>query len=104
MIKLLNPGGHLLVTFPYCESEHVENVYDLDGSSYGKNATYKTRAYCRSDLDRWFKAGESTIVDQEYWRYWDCKFWTVGNQILPPEKSSVQGLHQHTCLHVQKAK
>lgn len=102
MLKLLNPGGHLLVTFPYCESKHVENVYDLEGSSYGQDAPYKTRAYCRTDLQRWFQSESGSIVEQEYWRYWDGEYWTVGNQILPPEKSTAQESHQHTCLHVQK--
>lgn len=102
MLKLLNPDGHLILTCPYSEATHIDNCYDLSGSSYGQNAPYKTRAYCRQDLDRWFQPDGAAIIEQEYWRYWDGDYWTVGNQILPPEKTSAQQPHQHTCIHVRK--
>lgn len=102
MLSLLNPGGHLLLSFPYCESEHIDNVYELPGSSYGQGASYKTSAYSRADLDRWFRPRETEIVEQEYWQYWDGLHWTVGNQVLPPRKSTADTLHQHTCLHVKR--
>lgn len=102
MLSLLNPGGHLLLTCPYHEQEHVDNVYDLEGSSYGQGAAYQTRAYCRQDLQRWFPAETCQIREQEFWQYWEGKHWTVGKQILPPTKSSVDQPHQHTCLDIEK--
>lgn len=104
MLKLLNPGGHLLLTCPYSEAKHIENVYALPGSSYGQKAPYKTRSYSRKDLDRWFVPDVCQIVEQEFWRYWEGEYWTVGKQILPPQKSSPNSAHQHTCIHIQKNK
>lgn len=31
MFRLLNPGGSLILTFPYTEGRYVANVYDLPG-------------------------------------------------------------------------
>jgi len=50
MFSLLNPNGHLLMTFPYNEKSYVKNVYDLPGSSYGRGSSYITQSYSRTEL------------------------------------------------------
>lgn len=102
MIALLNPGGHLALSFPYTEAAYVRNVYTLPGSSYGQNAPFITQSYARSNIDGWLARTGATIAEQEYWEYWDGGTWTVGNQILPPRKSSAAEPHQHTCLLLRK--
>ena len=102
MLSLLNPEGHLILTCPFSASEHVDNAYRLEGSSYGQDAPYKTSVYSDDDLRRWFPRDRYVIRDQEYWRYWEGKHWTVGDQIMPPIASSKDQPHQHTCLHIQK--
>lgn len=102
LLSLAAPGGHLLMTFPYTEKSYVKNVYDLPGSSYGKDAAYETQSYSRVELDRWLTENDATIVKQEYWRFWDGDYWTVGRQELPPKSVSVADKHQLTCVLIRR--
>jgi 2-polyprenyl-3-methyl-5-hydroxy-6-metoxy-1,4-benzoquinol methylase len=102
MFSLLKPGGHLLMTFPYNEKEYVRNVYELAGSSYGHGVPYITQSFSRGELDGWLHQNGGTIVDQEYWKFWDGGHWTVGNQIVPPEPASAETPHQLSCVLIKK--
>ena len=101
MFSLLKPGGHLILTFPYNERHYVRNVYDLPGSSYGKGAPYITQSYSRSELERWLTEHHGTIVDQEYWQFWEGAHWTVGDQLTPPKRVKAEEKHQITCILIR---
>lgn len=103
MFALLNPGGHLVLTFPYNEKIYHGNVYDLPGSSYGQDAPYITQSYSRAELDKWVLDNNGVIVSQEYWQFWDGELWTVGNQIIPPVKATAEDPHQLSCVLIRKA-
>jgi SAM-dependent methyltransferase len=100
MLARLRPGGHLVLTCPYTEHEHVDNVYALPGSR-GRRNPYVAQSFARSDLERWF-SGAAEIIEQEFWRYWTGAHWTEGIEVIPPEPSSATRPHQHTCLLVRK--
>ena len=98
MVNLLEKNGYLILTLPYNEKSYIRNVYELEGSSYGKNSPYITQSFSRNEVDKWIREEELEIVDQEYWRFWEGDHWTVGNQIIPPQKVSSQDKHQLTCI------
>ena len=100
MLGALNPGGHLVVTFPYNEKQYIPNAYALPGAGYGSDLPYVAQVYSRKELDRWF-AGAS-IVKQEYWRVFSGEFWTFGDTLRPPVETTKDDLHQLTCLVVRK--
>jgi 2-polyprenyl-3-methyl-5-hydroxy-6-metoxy-1,4-benzoquinol methylase len=102
MFSLLKPKGHLILTCPYTEKSYVRNVYELPGSSYGQGAPYVTQSYSRNELNRWVEANKASIVEQEFWQYWDGEYWTIGKQIIPPKKVSAADEHQLTCVLFQK--
>ena len=102
VFSLLKPGGHLLLTFPYNEHCYVRNVYELPGSSYGQGAPYITQSYSREEVERWRVENDGTILEQEYWQFWEGDFWTVGRQVIPPRRTSGDDKHQLTCIHLQK--
>lgn len=102
MFSLLNPKGHLILTFPYSERQYVKNVYDLPGSTYGRGSPFITQSYSRSEVDRWMQENNGSIVLQEYWQFWDGDYWTVGNQVIPPKKVDVNDIHQVSCLLIQR--
>ena len=102
MFSLLKQSGHLIMTFPYNERSYVRNVYELSGSSYGKGEPYITQSYSRSELERWLWENHGEIVDQEYWQFWDKAHWTVGMQLIPPRRVTVDDKHQLTCILIQK--
>lgn len=103
MFSLLIPGGHLILTFPYTEKSYVRNVYQLQGSSYGQDAPYITQSFSRTELERWLRDNQGVIAEQEFWQFWDGDHWTVGKQIIPPNRTSVSEPHQITCLHICKS-
>ena len=98
MLALLNPGGHLVATFPYKKQRYVRNVYELAGSSYGKGLPYIAQGYSRAEPNRWLENGQGAIVDQEYWQFWDGDFWTIGAQVIPPNKVRSDDRYQLSCV------
>ena len=103
MFKLLKPGGHLILTFPYTEKKYVENVYKLPGSKYGQDFQFTCQSYSRAELDSWIH-GNGTIIEQEYWQFWTGDTWTIGDQIIPPVKVNLTDNHQISCLLIEKSK
>lgn len=102
MFSLLNPGGQLVLTFPYNERSYVRNVYELPGSSYGQDAPYITQSYSRAEVERWLEENGAEVDEQEFWRFWEGEHWTVGRQIPPPEKVSADDKHQLSCVCLRK--
>lgn len=102
LFKLLKPGGHLVVSFPYNESCFVDNVYALEGAGYGKNAKYICRVYSRSEIDLWLKECGGTIVEQEYYEAFTGDLWTFGQRLYPPREASKDSKHHLTCLLIRK--
>lgn len=103
IFSLLNPNGHIILTFPYSERNFVKNVYELPGSSYGKGEPYVTQSYSRKEVARWLRENNSVILEQEYWQFWDGEYWTVGAQVIPPKKVTADDRHQLTCIHMRRA-
>lgn len=102
MFSLLNPKGHIIITCPYKEEDYHKNVYELPDSSYGKSYSFATQSFSRNELEHWITDNDGTIVDQEYWQFWEGKYWTVGKQIIPPKRVAVNDEHQLTCLLIRK--
>lgn len=102
MFALLNPNGHLVLSFPYNESGYVKNVFQLPGSSYGQHLPYITQSFSRNEIDNWVREHGAAVIDQEYWRFWDGDHWTVGNQVIPPKKVRSDERHQLACILLQK--
>lgn len=102
MLEALNPGGYLALTFPYNEGEYIANAYALPDAGYGRDLPYVAQIYSRRELDRWFGKPGVQIVQQEYWRVFSGKFWTVGEALEPAVQTDRAGLHQLTCLLIRK--
>lgn len=102
MWSLLNPGGHLLLSFPYNEKTFVENAYDLPGTTVKEKMPFVTHVYSRKEVDGWLSGKNASIVEQEYWRFFTGEFWTVGERVAPPEPSRADGPHHVTCILIRK--
>lgn len=59
-------------------------------------------SYSRKELNCWLKKNNGEIIEQEYWRFWDGDYWTVGNQIIPPLKVTVEDKHQLSLICIRK--
>ena len=101
MFNLLTPRGHLVLTFPYTENNYIENVYHQDGSTHGHYTSVICQSYSREKLNQWLQDNNGTLIDQEYWQFFP-KYWTVGEQIIPPKMVTVDDNHQLSCILIQK--
>ena len=102
MLSLLNPGGHLLLTFPYHEERYVENVYLLPGAGVTDIPPFITQVFSRREVDGWLRANGGTLCEQEYWRFFEGEFWTFGNRVTPPRQVGRDEPHQVSCLLIRK--
>lgn len=98
MFRLLNPGGHVVVTFPYNESRYVENVYKLPGAAYGQDLPYICQVFSRSQVDHWLRENHGTLLEQEYWQCVTGELWAFGESINPPRRVDKTERHQLSCL------
>lgn len=102
MFALLKPNGYMILSFPFNEHAYIQNVYELEGSSYGQNNPFITQSFSRTEINKWIQQNHGIIVEQEFWQFWDGNYWTVKNQIIPPRKVNVKEKHQLTCLLIQR--
>ena len=102
MFSLLRPGGRLVVSFPYNESTYVENVYALPGSIGADRYPFITQAFSRREVQQWMHENDARLVAQEYWRYFEGPFWTIGKRVVPPVRVEEHDLHQISCLALEK--
>lgn len=102
MFSLLSPGGHLILTFPYTDKKYVKNVYDLPDTTYTSDIPYIAQSFSRNEVKEWCKRNNASIVEQQYWRFWDGEFWTVGNRIIPPVQVDETSNHQIGCILFKK--
>jgi SAM-dependent methyltransferase len=103
MFSLLNPAGYIALTFPYNETNYIENVYMLPGASYGRDLPYVCQVYSRSEVDAWLARNRGKLVVQEFWRMFTGKYWTFGERLRTPIQVERNEPHQLTCLLLQKA-
>lgn len=102
MIRLLSMNGHLVITFPYCETQYVENVYKMDGAGYGQNYNYPCHVFSKAQIDKWCQDNGAELVDMEYWQVFDGKLWTFGKKLDNVVKADKDSLHHLACLTIRK--
>lgn len=102
LFSLLEENGHLLLSFPYNENKYIENVYKLEGSSYGQDANYICQSYSRDQVDKWVKNNNAKIVEQKYYQVFTGDYWTVGEKLSVPIEVSKNEKHHLTCLVLKK--
>jgi len=102
MYRLLNPGGHLILTCPYNDREYVANVYAMPESSVRENFSFVTQSFSRDEVEEWLSDSPFGMVDQEYWQYFDGEFWTCGELLDRPVKVNRSDRHQLCCMTFKK--
>lgn len=100
MRRLLKTGGHAIISVPYNEQRFVENVYAVDGVSYGTDAPYICRVYSRSELGKWLEQGFE-LVRQEYYVVFTGELWAFGERLYPPLKTSPSEPHHLACIFLR---
>jgi SAM-dependent methyltransferase len=104
MFSLLRPGGRLVLSFPYNEREYVQNVYALPGSIGADKYPFITQVFSRRELEGWLQENDAQVLAQEYWRYFDGPFWTIGERVVPPVRVQAGEPHQMSCVALLKGR
>jgi len=102
MIRLLSMNGHLVLTFPYCETQYVENVYKIPGAGYGQNYNYPCHVFSREQIETWCRDNGAELIDMEYYQVFDGKLWTFGKKLDNVVKADKDSLHHLACLTIKK--
>jgi 2-polyprenyl-3-methyl-5-hydroxy-6-metoxy-1,4-benzoquinol methylase len=97
MIKLLRPGGKLLLTVPYKHDEHVPDAYQITKTE----RPYICKMYADEDVQRWKSYG-MMFDHAEYWRVWGGVYWGQGHRCKPVMSNSPEIGHQLACIQFTK--
>jgi SAM-dependent methyltransferase len=102
MCKLLNPGGHIVLSFPYNEHHYEADVYRHPQAGYGKDYPFIGQVYSRKEVDSWMTDNALSLVDQEYYEAFTGDLWTFGTAIHPLKKTTRESKHHLTCISLKK--
>ncbi|MFX1391341.1 MAG: class I SAM-dependent methyltransferase [Promethearchaeota archaeon] len=102
MFTYLKPKGYLILTFPYNEKKYIENVYELEGVSYGKSFKFICQIFSRNEINHWLEAHNCKIEKQEYWQVFSGEYWAIGTPKYPPKLVDRDDKHHLTCISIQK--
>ncbi len=102
LFKLLRPGGHLVLSFPYNEDYYVEDVYKLPDAGYGQDKSYICQVFSRKEIDVWLADNPGRVIDQEYYEVFTGEFWTFGDRVGSCKRVERNKKCHLTCLVIQK--
>jgi SAM-dependent methyltransferase len=102
MLELVRPGGHVVITVPYCEGRFVEDVYRLPEAGYGAAFPFIGRVYSRAEVDDWTAGGAAEVVEQEYYEVFTGELWTFGERVPRPRRVGAGGRHHLTALLLRR--
>ncbi len=102
MVNSLNNEGILVLTFPSSSFEYIHNCYTLPNSSYGKGNPYIAQSFSSEIINSWITKYDLVEIESEFWKFWTDRYWTCGEQIIPPERSQKNGDFQIRCICLQK--
>ena len=101
MLRLLAPGGLLIITTPYNHREHCPNVYKRPDALYGQDNTYICRSHSAKEIERWQLLG-ARLKRRELWRLFSGPVWATGNRIAWEQAQSEDEPHQLGCFEFEK--
>jgi 2-polyprenyl-3-methyl-5-hydroxy-6-metoxy-1,4-benzoquinol methylase len=93
MLRLLAPGGLLIITTPYNHREHCPNVYKRPDALHGQDNTYTCRSHSAKEIERWQQLG-ARLKRRELWRLFSGPVWATGNRIGWEQAQSEDEPHQ----------
>jgi hypothetical protein len=102
MAQLLNPGGFVVLTFPYNEGHYERDVYRLPLASYGKDHAFIGQVFSRQEVDGWCAENDLVIVEQDYYEAFTGDLWTFGTALHPLKRATRDSRHHLSCILLQK--
>lgn len=101
--RLLRPGGIAIIGCFFNETHYVPDVYRLLGSGVLNPPNgMSCQILSRSEIQSWTKNTGLEVVDEELWNCFTGDYWTFGERIEPPLRSSPAEKHHLICLCLAK--
>lgn len=101
MLKMLNPGGLLIVTTPYNHHEPCPNVYARPDALYDQDAPYICRSHSISEITRWESLG-ARLARRELWQLFSGSVWATGERVAWVKAEDENKPHQLGCFAFEK--
>lgn len=98
MFSLLNPGGQIILTFPYNEHTYHPDIYRDPQAGYGQQHPFIGQVYSRNEVNSWLADNNGIILKQLYYEAFTGELWTMGDPIYPLRETSATSRHHLTCL------
>ena len=102
MYKLLSPGGHLILTCPYSDTEYSANVYEREDSNVKHDVPFVTQSFSSAEREMWIEDTGFDLVNDEYWHFFEGQFWTCGEMLSEPKLVGKDDKHQISCMLFKK--
>lgn len=103
MFSLLNPGGQIILSFPYNEHTYHADIYRHPQAGYGQQHPFIGQVYSRNEVNSWLADNNGVILKQLYFEAFTGEFWTMGNALYPLKETSPDAKHHLTCLLIAKS-
>ena len=101
MLRLLAPGGLLVITTPYNQHEYCANVYKHPDALYGQHLPYICRSHSAEHIEKWQGLG-ARLRRKEMWRLFSGPVWATGRRIPWEQVQSEDAPHQLGCFDFEK--
>jgi 2-polyprenyl-3-methyl-5-hydroxy-6-metoxy-1,4-benzoquinol methylase len=101
MLRVLAPGGMLIITTPYNHHEHSPNVYKRPDALYGQDAPYICRSHSAKEIEQWQQLG-ARLKRREMWRLFSGPVWATGDRVAWEQVQSEDAPHQLGCFEFEK--
>lgn len=101
MRKLLWPGGHMVLTFPFHIDDYIDNVYLHPDAGYGRTSGNLCRVYNMERLKIWESYGLRLSM-LKLWKVFSGKYWTMGKRLDVPYVSEGFRDHQLACIAMER--
>ncbi|MBV8552208.1 MAG: class I SAM-dependent methyltransferase [Acidobacteriaceae bacterium] len=101
MLRLLVPGGSLIITTPYNHHEYCPDVYKRPDALYGQDLPYICRSHSAREIEQWQQLG-ARLKQREMWRLFSGPVWATGERIPWEQTQSEDSPHQLGCFEFEK--
>ena len=102
IMRLVRPGGHIVLTCPYTDREFVSDTYRVPGADpESSTQEYICNSYSRAELNSWLKDGNAELIEEEHWKGFTGKHWAMGERIAPPEPATKES-GNHGCFLIRR--
>lgn len=104
MVRLLRPGGILLITFPFTyDGDFIWNVYDLiESDAFSSSFRYIAHSFNNKNITSWKRKYSLLEIDRRYFRSWTGKYIRCGDRIQYPFWIENKETANNICITLQK--